>query len=63
MLPTTKLPHSNAGRCTVCNCWLFYQRVDRRLGIFEHYFFCAACDRKYAAWEIGWEPGAAARDR
>jgi hypothetical protein len=28
-----KLPPSNAGRCTVCNCWLFYQRVDRRIGI------------------------------
>jgi hypothetical protein len=34
-LPTAKLPHSNAGRCTVCNCWLFYQRVDERIGVLK----------------------------
>jgi hypothetical protein len=57
--PTIRLPHSNAGRCTVCKCWLYYQRVDTRIGIREHYFFCGQCGRKYAAWET-WTPGASA---
>jgi hypothetical protein len=35
----------------------FYQRVDRRLGILTHFFFCWRCGRRYAAWEAGWEPG------
>ena len=54
---TEKLPASNAGRCTVCHCWLFYQRVDRRIGVLKHFFFCRQCGRRYAAWETGWEPG------
>jgi hypothetical protein len=54
---TNKLPASNAGRCTVCHRWLFYQRVDSEAGILTHFFFCRRCGRRYAAWEMGWTPG------
>lgn len=55
--PPDKLPNSNAGCCTVCKCWLYYQREDERLGILKHFFFCRRCGRRYAAWEQ-WTPGA-----
>jgi hypothetical protein len=55
--PTNKLPASNAGRCTVCHRWLFYQRVDHEAHILTHFFFCRRCGSRYAAWEAGWTPG------
>jgi hypothetical protein len=54
--PSDNLPRSNAGRCTNCGDWLYYQRVDHRVGVLEHYFFCRRCRRQYAAWEQ-WTPG------
>ncbi len=57
MPSTDNLPASNAGRCTVCNRWLSYQRLDREAGILKHFFFCRRCGRRYAAWAMGWEPG------
>jgi hypothetical protein len=54
--PTDKLPRSNAGRCTACDDWLFYQRTDERIGVRAHYVFCPRCGRRYAAWEQ-WTPG------
>lgn len=50
MTSPEKLPKSDAGRCTVCRCWLHYQRAADRLGIDVHFFFCRRCGRKYAAW-------------
>ena len=53
-----KLEASDAGRCIRCRCWLYYQRVEHPK-YRKHFFFCASCGRRYAAWEAGWTPGAA----
>ena len=55
---TAELPKSNAGRCTQCGDWLFYRRVDHRVGVLQHFFYCTGCLRKYAARDAGWTPGA-----
>ena len=55
---TDQLPESDAGRCTACRCWLYYQRIDEEAGFPEHFFHCRRCGRRYAARDTGWTPGA-----
>lgn len=57
-----KLEASDLGRCRHCRCWLYYQQREERPTYPRHFFFCASCGRRYAAWEMGWTPGAAERD-
>ena len=56
-----KLGQSDAGRCVRCWGWLYYH-LSERPTYPRHFFFCASCGRRYAAWEIGWTPGARQRD-
>jgi hypothetical protein len=43
-------------RCQ-CGAGLYYQRIEGRIGVLQHFYFCRRCGRKFAAWETGWMPG------